>query len=68
MQLKIRAILQISRRGRSSHAPGRTLLWDYAGQAPGFHCAESHSRSVSSLVLASCSRAKSASVLVRTSV
>ena len=43
-------------------------LGDYTGQAPGFHCAASHFRSVSSLVRASCSRAKSASVLVRTSV
>jgi hypothetical protein len=38
------------------------------GQASGFQCAASHSRSVSSLVRASCSRAKSASVFVRTSV
>lgn len=46
----------------------RGSFGNYTGQAPGFHCAASHSRSVSSLVRASCSRANSASVLLRTSV
>ena len=68
MQLKLELSCRSVDVGAVLTPPGRTLLWDYAGQAPGFHCAESHSRSVSSLVLAACSRAKSASVLVRTSV
>jgi hypothetical protein len=41
---------------------------DHADQARRFHCAASHSRSVWSLIRASCSRANSASVLLRTSV
>jgi hypothetical protein len=40
----------------------------FADQARGFHSAASHSRSVSSLARASCSRANSASVLCRTRV
>jgi len=44
------------------------LFGDHADQARRFHCAASHSRSVWSLVRASCSREKSASVLFRTSV
>src|ERR1035441_6752247 len=46
-------------------APPRGPSGDYLGHAPPFHSAASHSRSVSSLLRASCSRAKSASVFFR---
>jgi hypothetical protein len=45
---------------------GAIQTGDYTGQAPDFHCVASHSRSVLSLIRASCSRSNSASVLVRT--
>ncbi len=59
--------------GRSGMQPWRAMshsgpLGDHADQARRFHCAASHSRSVWSLIRASCSRANSAPVLFRTSV